>query len=128
MNQKVIKFVNQLKNCSLIGRKEFFITFSDLVLRYTRCLYKEGFIQSYKVIDLNQQKKIKILIKINDGFALTSNIKLISTLTKKRYLTFKDISNINMRNKELFFSTSSGIYSLTECKKKRLGGLAVFVC
>lgn len=127
MNQKVINFVNQLKNSSLINRKTIVFSYSDLILEYIDCLYREGFIQSYEIID---DKKIKVLIRIENGQALTSNIKLVSSPTKKRVLTLNSIDKMNIKRTEVFLSTSKGIFSLSECKRNNLksGGLVVFTC
>lgn len=127
MNQKVINFVNQLKNSSLINRKTIVFSYSDLILEYIDCLYREGFIQSYEIID---DKRIKVLIRIENGQALTSNIKLVSSPTKKRVLTLNSIDKMNIKRTEVFLSTSKGIFSLSECKRNNLksGGLVVFTC
>lgn len=128
MNQKVINFVNKLKNNSLVNRKAVTFSYSELILKYVDCLYREGFIQSYDVTIIDNQKKINILIRIENGRSLTSNLKIVSSLTKKRYLTANNIYKMNIKKSELFLSTSSGIFSLSECKKKNIGGLVVFAC
>jgi ribosomal protein S8 len=127
MNQKVINFVNKLKNSSLINRKVVTFSYSELIVEYVDCLYREGFIQSYEILD---NKIIKVLIRIENGRALTSNIRLISSPTKKRFLTLNAIDKMNIKKSELFLSTSNGIYSLSECKRNNInnGGLVVFTC
>lgn len=128
MNQKVINFVNQLKNSSLVNHKELSFNYSQLILEYVDCLYREGFIQSYELKESQGVKEIRVLTRTENGYTLTSGIKIVSSLTKKRFLTAKDIQELNLKKKELFLSTSDGIYSLSECKRKKVGGLAIFAC
>lgn len=129
MNQKVINFVNKLKNASLVNHKIVTFPYSDLILEYTDCLYREGFIQSYQVtFEDEKQKKIKVITRSYNGKTLTSNLKLVSTLTKKRYITSETICLLNLKKVELFLSTSDGILSLNECKKQKVGGIVVFAC
>jgi ribosomal protein S8 len=128
MNKKVIDFVNRLKNLSLVKTKRIMFIYSDLILEYTDCLYREGLIQSYEVFSLQDKKYIRIIIRLENGICLTSKIKLVSSLTKKKYISSKIIASTSIKGKELFLSTSKGVFSFSECKKQRVGGLVVFVC
>ncbi len=128
MNQKVVNFINKLKNDSLINHKIVTFPYSKLILEYVNCLYREGFIQSYEVITENDEQNIKIFTRNENGKTLTSDLKLVSSLTKKRFLKSKSICKLNLKKTEFFLSTSNGILSLSECKRKNVGGLVIFAC
>ena len=128
MNKKVIDFVNRLKNSSLLKAKEIVLCYSELILEYTDCLYREGFVQSYELFDVQDKKYIRIILRLESGVCLTSKIKVVSSLTKKKYISSKGISISSIKGKEVFLSTSKGVMSLSECKKHNIGGLVVFVC
>jgi ribosomal protein S8 len=126
MNKQIITFINTLKNISISSKKEVLVPYNSLILNYTDCLYQEGFLQSYEILsDLN---KIKIYTRSVNGKVLTSNIKFVSTLTKKRYLSSSLIKQIKVKNKEYILSTNIGILSLSECQRQNVGGLVVFSC
>lgn len=126
MNKQIITFINTLKNISISSKKEVLVSCNSLILNYTDCLYQEGFLQSYEILpDLN---KIKIYTRSVNGKVLTSNIKFVSTLTKKRYLSSSLIKQIKVKNKEYILSTNIGVLSLSECQRQNVGGLVVFSC
>lgn len=128
MNIKVINFVNKLKNSSLVNRKIVIFLYSQLIHDYVNCLYREGFIQSYQVVEFDNIKKINVFTKIVNGKVLTSDIVAVSSVTKQRYLTANEVHGLNIKKGEFFLSTSEGIYSLSECKKMNIGGVVAFAC
>lgn len=127
MNKKIITFINILKNASLVGKKEAFVPYSPLILDYVSCLYREGFVLSYEI--LLDESKIKVYTRSEfNNKILTSNLTLVSTLTKKRYLSSSLIKQIRFKHKELILCTDIGVLSLRECQKQNVGGLVVFSC
>lgn len=129
MNYKVIYFVNKLKSASMLNQGSVLIPYSDLVLDLTDCLYREGFIQSYEINFKNEEeKKIKIFTRTYNGKTLTSTLKLVSTPTKKKCLTYQDMCSFDLKKTELILTTTLGVFSLSECKRKQIGGIIVLSC
>lgn len=127
MNKKVIIFINILKNASLAKKKEVVVPYNPLVLEYISCLYREGFILSYEILLDGNNIKVFTRSEFNNKI-LTSNLALVSTLTKKRYLSSSLIKQIRLKHKELILCTDIGVLSLRECQKQNIGGLVVFSC
>jgi ribosomal protein S8 len=50
MNLQTIKNLNKLKNASLIKSESISLEHSFLILNIIKNLYKEGFIQSFKIL------------------------------------------------------------------------------
>jgi ribosomal protein S8 len=126
MNKKVIIFINILKNASLANKTEAFVPYNTLILDYVDCLYREGLLQSYEI--LFDSKKIKIFTRSDGNKILTSNLEFVSTLTKKRYLSCSSMKQVRPTHKEFIVCTDEGVFSLTECQEKNIGGLIAFSC
>jgi ribosomal protein S8 len=126
MNNQIIKFISLLKNCSMSNKSSVLVAKNSFVLNCVECLYKEGLILSYLVI--NEKNKILIKLRSVNSYVLTNKLKLVSKPSKPIYLKYSDLCRISLKNKVGFLSTSKGILTLTECKKKRIGGLFAFYC
>ncbi len=128
MNNKIIKFLSTLKNASLAKKEFVVVSYYPIVLSCTESLYKECLIQSYSLTENNNNKIIFIRLRVVNDFCLTSNIKLISKSVYTKYLTYKDIVRLVIKQKDCFFLTSKGICSLKDCKTSKIGGVLMFSC
>lgn len=128
MNSTTINFLITLKNYSILKKEYLKYEYSKNILEITKCLYEEGFIQSFRI--LNSDNKIFILILLRFFFnkPILKQLKIISTPSRKKYLSFKDLSKFSNKKYVFFISTSKGLLTLEECKKTALGGVLFFVC
>ncbi len=126
MNNKIIKFLNILKNASLAKKDTVVITNNHLLLKFTEALYKEGLILSYSTFKDNDEIKLLIKLRNVDDSILTNKIKVVSKPTHIRYLPYHQLCRLALKEKTGFFSTSKGILTLDECKKNRVGGVFSF--
>jgi ribosomal protein S8 len=124
MNFSIVKFISNLKVASISNKKVMYIKKNVLILKYLKLLYIEGYILSYKTTEEN----IVVFLRYSNNRCLTENIKLISKPSKDIYLKYNDIVLLNLKNKDLFLSTTKGFLSLKDAKKYRKGGLALFSC
>jgi ribosomal protein S8 len=135
MNKKLINFLISIKNASLNKKSAVIIPYDKQFIKLLAPLYKTGLILSFKVLHLsltktNDNKKIhiKVILRIFHNLALTDKIKILSTPTKRKYLSYNDIVQINSKGNLFFFSTSKGIISQNECLKFKIGGILLFSC
>jgi ribosomal protein S8 len=130
MNIQTIKNLNKLKNASLIKSESISLGYSFLILNIIQNLYKEGFIQSFKIKkDLVTDKKF-ILVNLRYYFnkSIFNKLKTISSASKIKALDFENLSRLNIKKDVLFLSTSEGILTHLECKHRNLGGVLFFIC
>jgi len=130
MNIQTIKNLNKLKNASLIKSEFIILEYSFLILNIIQKLYKEGFIQSFKIkTDLKTNKKV-ILVNLRYYFnkPIFKRLKIFSSSSQSRALDFQNLSRLNIRKNVLFLSTSQGILTHLECKQRKLGGILFFIC
>ena len=125
MNIKVVNFLNQLKISCV--RKNLSVTFEFdfYVLQLLEVLYEEGYLEGYKVVRSDNVKKIFVLVK-RTGL---ESLKIVSTPSNFRYIDLKQINKLFFTaNKTLVLSTNQGILTISECRKKKIGGLVLFSC
>jgi len=125
MNRTLIFFLLTLKNAAL-ANKEFIVLDDNTFQRnLIILLYKEGLIQSFSV---NKERKIRISLRYPLNKNILKKLKIISTPTKSVFLSYQDIIKIPSKKNLLILSTTGGLFTALMCKKKRLGGKALFIC
>lgn len=124
MNLIIIKILIQIKNASLLNRSFIYIAKTNIGIIVVNVLYRNGLIQGYNI----QSDKILILLRTIYEKTLTKQIKLVSTPSLKKYLSYNDICLLKTSNINYVFSTSKGLLNLLECKKHKIGGTLLFVC
>lgn len=90
-------------------------------------LIKLGFIRGYSVDKANSNYLI-IFLKYYNGSGTIKNIKTISTVSKKVFITYSTLSKIkDYKFKVLILSTPLGILSNIEALKLKVGGELLFI-
>lgn len=129
MNIKLIYFLNQLKNASLVNKSTVCIFSSKMTLRIATVLYEEGYLLSFKKKTMENGFSYLILrLKERNYIATFKNLKLCSTPSKSVYLPANQLFRIRMNYKLYVFSTNKGILTGLECKKEHIGGVLLFYC
>jgi len=133
MNIYTIKFLIKLKNAALARKEIVFTSYNKLSFELVKCLYKEGFIQSFELKEIftsNSEKKyeIKIVLRFFYNKCVLKNIKILSKPSLTKHFSLKDLSKISTKKLVMFISTDKGILTSLDCKKYNLGGIPLFVC
>ncbi len=88
-----------------------------------RLLKDEGFIRHYKVIDDEKQGTLRIFLRYSsDGEPLITKVKRVSKPGRRAYTKRASLRPIMRGEGLIILSTSSGIMSDKECRKRNLGG------
>jgi small subunit ribosomal protein S8 len=124
MSQFIINFLISLKNASFSKKEELNVPYSEYILQIIKNLYNDGFIQSFKIIDNN----VYIVLRYFFNKSILKGLKLVSTPSKSRYLSFKALTKLSTKKFVLYVSTNKGILTLSQCKKLKIGGVALFYC
>ena len=130
MNINLINLLSKLKNASFSKKEQISVVYNSLCLDVVRLLYKEGFIQSFfvKQTQFSSGKKLKIFITLRyfNNKSVFKNLKIFSKPSKINFLNTKDLAKVTNKKFILFLSTSQGLLTNTECKKKNIGGKLLF--
>lgn len=125
MNTALIQILLQIKNASLIKKKYIDIVVNKKSIVIIKILYKNGFLQSY----IKKNNKIRIYLKYIFNKSLINNLKIISKPSISYYIDYKSLCRLSTLNLNLgILSTSFGVLTSIECKKKKIGGKLLFIC
>jgi small subunit ribosomal protein S8 len=129
MNTQTINFLNTIKNASSSNNEMVSIPYNKFILKLLVVLYKEGFVQSFKVYQGgSSQKKIHIVLRYYYNKSSLKSLKIVSSPSKVKYLDYNSLTKISLKKSVLFLSTSFGVLTAIECKKKKIGGILFFIC
>lgn len=123
MTTFIVNFLIKLKNASFFKKEKILVKCSKHALELVVCLYDEGFINSYQIID----DKIKVTLRYFFNKPVLKNLKILSSPSKLRYLNLKMLSKLSNKKISLFVSTNKGILTLNQCKKHKVGGTPLFL-
>ena len=132
MNIQTIKFLNKLKNASLVNQDFFQINSNKLIASVLKILYKEGFVLSYKIRPkknfLNLKKEAIVHLRYVHSKPVFKDLKIISTPSHTIFMAHTTICRIVSKKNILIFSTNKGLLTGNECKKFKIGGILLFKC
>jgi ribosomal protein S8 len=129
MNTQTINFLNTIKNASLSNNEIVSLPYNKFILNLLVVLYKEGFVQSFKVYQSDSSKrKIDIVLRYYYNKSSLKSLKIVSSPSRVKYLDYNSLTKISVKKSVLFLSTSLGILTAVECKKKKIGGILFFIC
>ena len=126
MNRDTIAdYLTRIRNACFAKHKVVEIPASNTKKEITKILYDQGFILSYKFMETpNKQGKIKIALKYDNqtGESTIKKINRISTPGLRKYSNAKSIPRILNGLGISIISTSMGLMTGKEAKKKNIGG------
>lgn len=127
MTISVLKMFNNIKNTQKSKKQKIKFYRNKVCENYLKLLWDEGFIDGYKIINL-EKKKIEVFLKYsNTGIPIINSVKFISKPGFKMYFSIKQIWKLDSTKAFFIFSTSKGLMSIKNCKKNRIGGELVVV-
>tara|TARA_B100000963_G_scaffold357058_1_gene378431 strand:+ start:8195 stop:8596 length:402 start_codon:yes stop_codon:yes gene_type:complete len=121
----IADYLTRIRNACFAKHKVVEIPASNTKKEITKILYDQGFILSYKFMETsNKQGKIKIALKYDNitGESIIKKINRISTPGLRKYSNSKSLPRILNGLGISIISTSKGLMTGKEAKKKNIGG------
>ena len=115
----------QIKNAVQNFRKEVNIKYAKINLAVLEILKTGGFIGNYEVIKEENKKYptlIKVTLKYRDKEPVFKDIKIVSRSGRRVYTGVAKIHVLQRGKLDVLISTSQGMMSGREARKKGLGG------
>jgi small subunit ribosomal protein S8 len=121
----------QIKNAQMVKKTEVLIPFSNFKYNLLKVLEKEGLIEEVKKVKRKIKKGtktpkpfLKVKLKYDENnLPLISHIKMISKPGQRIYAGAKDFKKYEIKGVGMVLvSTSQGIMSSKEAKRRNLGG------
>lgn len=126
MADSISDFFIRIKNAYMVKKDRVFIPFSKIKFNIAKILENKGFILSVgkkkKRVKKTDLSYLDIKLKYNKGVPAFEDIKLISTPGRRIYVKKDEIKPVKSGYGISIISTSKGIMTGEEAKKKGIGG------
>jgi len=123
MTDPISDMLMRIKNALMARQKTVVVPGSKLKLEIARILKDEGFIEDYRLVEEKPQIKIEIVLKYDEKKRpVIAGIKRISKPGRRIYRGYKELPRVLDGMGMAIISTSQGIMTDHEARKRRLGG------
>jgi len=112
----------RIKNAQKAGRIDLEAPFSNFKLALAKILEKEKFIAGVEEKGKKAAKKIKIILKYNNGRPAIHDLKRISRPSRRLYLKKDEIYPVKQGAGIAIISTPKGLMTDKEARKAKVGG------
>jgi small subunit ribosomal protein S8 len=123
MTDPISDMLMRIKNALMARHKTVVVPGSKLKLEIARILKDEGYIEDYRVVEEKPQIKIEIVLKYDEKKRpVIAGIKRVSKPGRRIYRGYKELRRVLDGMGIAIISTSQGIMTDHEARKRRLGG------
>lgn len=119
---KIGDFLTTLRNALALSKTEVVVPYSRLKWAIAKVLKEEGFLQELKKTGKPLSYKLVIEPAYHKNMPLIQSIQRVSRPSLRVYRKANLLSRSSFRGKTLVVSTSRGVISGREAKKRHLGG------
>lgn len=116
--------LNRIMNASRQGHSYVLVKKSKFLARVLDVLVRNGYIQSYEDSEENKYF-FKVNLKYYQGKPVIREIKLLSHLSRRIYVGYRDITPFKNNLGIVIISTPKGVMTTTEAKKLKVGGMLI---
>ena len=115
--------LTRLRNASMVSKPSVSIPHSNFKLELAKLLKNEGYVSDVKVSGEGVKKLIDIDMKYSDeGMSVISGMNWLSKPGQRVYSSFDKLPRNNGGLGTVIVSTSRGLLSDSEARKRKLGG------
>ena len=122
LSDPISDFLTRFKNAARAGKEDFSAPFSKIKADIARILKEEGYIWSYEIDNNGTFPVLKVKVKYTDGIPALTDLKKESKPGRRQDVGVEDIPKILGGMGITILSTSSGLMSGHQAKKKNVGG------
>ena len=126
MNQLFVNFIYSLKNAAIFKKEVLYFFYNKNFILLAKLFYKIGLIQDFKLITVNETRKIVVTLKYYNQANELRGLKLVSKPSWPFFLSYQNICQIFEKTCFFILSTSAVFLTSLDCKKKKLGGKLFF--
>jgi small subunit ribosomal protein S8 len=114
--------LNRIRNAQAVLKPTVDVPISKIKLEICQILAREGLIKGFEKKGRKNNKVIQIALKYDGKIPAISGMKIISKPGQKIYLPYKKIRKVKGGYGFSIISTSKGLMTDKEARKKKLGG------
>jgi len=123
MTDPIADMLTRIRNAVAIANAEVSMPSSKIKLSIAEVLKREGYIDSFDVVEKAVQNELKIRLRYGpEGEKVIQAIRRFSTPGCRRYRGAKDIPQVRNGLGIAIVSTNKGVLSDRECRAQNVGG------
>ncbi len=123
MTDPIADMLTRIRNAVAIANNEVCMPSSKIKLSIAEVLKREGYIDSFDVVEKPVQNELKIRLRYGpEGEKVIQAIRRFSTPGCRRYRGAKDIPQVRNGLGIAIVSTNKGVLSDRECRAQNVGG------
>jgi small subunit ribosomal protein S8 len=128
VSDPIADFLTRLRNATRSGKAEVIAPFSKMKGEIARILKEEGFVNAVEVQDSEGFRQIRVVLKYSGNRPVITDLQRVSRPGLRRYVGAGEIPKVLSGIGISILSTSSGVMSSREARRKNVGGeLLAFV-
>lgn len=120
MTDPIADMLTRIRNAQLANQHEVVLPYSKLKYAIAQLLEREGWIVGLAALE--QNAKLKILLKYDQGKPVINHLKRISTPGRRVYVKRQDLPRVLNGLGTAIISTPRGLMTSDEARKAKLGG------
>jgi len=125
MENSFIDLIIRIKNGYMAKRETIVSPYSKFREEIIKKLKELNYLKDFQ-IEGDKVKKINIELFYEDGVPAITDVKLISKLGRKVYVSYRDLKSVVSGMGYSILSTSKGIMTDRQAKKEKIGGELLF--
>ncbi len=123
MTDPIADMLTRIRNALKVQHEHVDIPGSKMKLRIAEILKEEGYINSFQVISEGPKRTIRIFLKYDEkGRPVIEGLKRVSKPGRRVYAGYREIPKVLNGYGINIVSTSKGIMTDKEARKKKVGG------
>lgn len=123
MTDPIADMLTQIRNAQLAGRREVVLPYAKLKYALAQVLEREGWITGLAALE--QNTKLKLLLKYEGKLPIINQLKRISTPGRRVYVDRHHLPHVVNGLGTAIVSTPKGLMTSDEARKAKLGGEVV---
>jgi small subunit ribosomal protein S8 len=128
VSDPIADFLTRVRNATQAGKPEVVAPYSKMKGEIARILKEEGFVHSYSVSNEGAHPSLRLELKYIGNRPVISALQRVSRPGLRRYVGAGEIPRVLSGIGISILSTSSGVMSSREARRKNVGGeLVAFV-
>lgn len=121
MTDPISDMLTRIRNAQMVKKSDVVIPFSKVKFEIAKVLKHENYVLNVEKVD-DTFPQMKIALKYTDGKPAIDTIKRISTPGRRVYVKKEDIKDVLNGFGVSILSTSQGLMTNKEAKRKGVGG------
>jgi len=121
MTDPISDMLTRIRNAAMVRKGEVRVPYSNVKFAIAKILADEGFVASVEK-DTKGHPEILISLKYEDGSSAVQHLARISKPGRRVYSGYADLPRVLSDHGIAIVSTSQGVMTNKEARKRRLGG------